>query len=69
MDDATKFPCPHCDAQYKVVRIEVPPSHDDPVACLSCGGPLHAREGKFALKYFRVDGSQRRPVGGRKPIM
>lgn len=27
-----------------------------PLTCLSCGAPVLNREGKFALKYIRVDG-------------
>ena len=52
--------CCHCGAQYKVVRQEAPSDHDKEIACLSCGAPLEAREGKFVLKYFRV----KRPEGG-----
>ena len=47
--------CPHCNAKYEVVRVEAPTTHDRQVTCLSCGGPLAAREGAFILKYFRVD--------------
>jgi len=67
MPEAAKFQCPNCDAPYKVVRVEAPPTHDHQLLCLRCGGPLHGREGKFALKYFLIDGSQRRPILGRKP--
>jgi hypothetical protein len=36
--------------------------------CLSCGGPLLNREGKFALKYFRINGPPGRSNrGGKKP--
>jgi predicted Zn finger-like uncharacterized protein len=65
---ATRFQCPNCEAAYKVVRVEAPADHNNPVLCLSCGGPLQNREGKFALKYFRIDdgpGSGR--INGRKP--
>ena len=56
----TDFSCPNCEAKYKVVRVETPPTHDDPpLLCLSCGGPLRNRDGKFALKYFRTDRSGR----------
>jgi len=44
------------------VRVEAPVDHNDRVLCLSCGGPLQNREGKFALKYFRVDGGPSRGV-------
>jgi hypothetical protein len=26
-----------------------------PIACISCGGPLAAREGEFFLKYFLIE--------------
>jgi hypothetical protein len=56
---ATKFECSTCQAEYKLVRIESPPTHDKQLTCLSCGAPLRNREGKFALKYFRVsDGKE-----------
>jgi predicted RNA-binding Zn-ribbon protein involved in translation (DUF1610 family) len=49
-----KFNCPACQAEYRVVRVEAPRTDDARLLCLSCGGPLHNREGKFVLKYFRV---------------
>jgi len=62
------FRCPTCQAEYKVVRVEAPPTHTAPLLCLSCGGPLNNREGKFALKYFRVsDGAQPGRKNGRRP--
>jgi hypothetical protein len=49
------------------VRVEAPPTpHEGQLVCASCGGPLNAREGRFALKYFRVGGSQRYPLRPRK---
>jgi hypothetical protein len=48
MTDATKFQCPKwCGAEYKIVRIEAPPTRDRPLFCLSCDAPLRNREGKF----------------------
>jgi hypothetical protein len=47
------------------VRAEAPPTHDNPLRCLGCGGPLQNRDGKFALKYFRKSGSN--SINGRKP--
>src|SRR6516225_2882930 len=61
MSEATKFRCPNCRAEYKVVRVEVPPARNEQLVCLGCGGPLHNREGKFALKYFRVSDRGRVP--------
>jgi predicted RNA-binding Zn-ribbon protein involved in translation (DUF1610 family) len=68
MDEATtEFQCPTCVAAYKVVRVGAPPDHNNPVLCLSCGGPLQNREGKFALKYFRIDdGPRSGRMNGRK---
>src|SRR5262249_26345431 len=57
-----QFDCSNCGAKYKVVRIEVPPQSEREVTCLSCGAPFHTREGKFALKYVRID----HPKGGRR---
>jgi hypothetical protein len=48
-----------CDADYKVVRVDCPPTHDRPVFCLGCGAPLPNREGNFFQKYFRVSGTRR----------
>jgi len=69
MENAAKFQCPTCEAEYKVVRIEAAPSaNEHPLTCLSCGAPLRNREGKFALKYLRVvDG--RPVVRGHKPLL
>ena len=49
------FVCPHCAAQYKLVRVEATSSTlYREVVCLSCGAPLAAREGAYVLKYFLV---------------
>lgn len=48
------FNCPTCEAGYRVVRVQAPPSHNNQLLCLGCGGPLRNRDGRFALKYFRV---------------
>jgi predicted RNA-binding Zn-ribbon protein involved in translation (DUF1610 family) len=58
LQEATKFQCPTCDAKYKVVRIEAAPMHDRQIMCVSCGGPLLSRQGKFVLKYFRAAGGR-----------
>jgi predicted nucleic acid-binding Zn ribbon protein len=67
-DTATySFRCPNCEAQYKVVRVEAAPTHNNQLTCLSCGGPLNNREGKFALKYFRTrDGAEPRRKNVRR---
>jgi transcription elongation factor Elf1 len=59
MDKDTLFDCSRCGTQYKVVRVEAPAAPDhQAIACLDCGAPLDAREGTFALKYFRMKRSQ-----------
>ena len=68
MTAADKFQCPFCEAQYDVVRVEVQQTHDKALICLNCGAPLHNREGRFALKYFRVsDGVELGRRNGRRP--
>ena len=68
MPEATTFRCPNCEAEYLVVRVEAPPTHDQPLLCLSCDGPLQNRDGKFVLKYFRTDdGPRSTHMNGRKP--
>jgi hypothetical protein len=50
-----RFQCSNCEAEYKLVRVEAPPTRDDKqLVCPSCGAPLQNREAKFALKYFRL---------------
>jgi hypothetical protein len=54
---STLFHCPTCTAKYEIVRVEAPPgptTHRE-IVCIACGGPLHARQGKFLLKYFLVE--------------
>ena len=43
VETATRFQCPNCQAQYKVVGVEAPPTYDQPLLCLSCGGSLRQR--------------------------
>jgi hypothetical protein len=57
---------PNCDTEYVVVRVAESSGNDRPLVCLGCGGPLHGREGKFTLKFFRVGGRSKK-LGGRKP--
>ena len=62
--EAIKFQCPNCEAGYKVVRVEAARTgKDHQLTCLGCGAPLLNREGKFALKYFRTEGSRREGRG------
>ena len=68
-ETTTKFHCLNERAEYLVARVEGPPTHDElPLLCLGCDGPLRNREGKFALKYFRIDdGSGAHSLNGRGP--
>jgi predicted RNA-binding Zn-ribbon protein involved in translation (DUF1610 family) len=58
---STSFECPNCAAKYEVVRVEAGQgaTTDREITCVSCGGPLHGREGPFLLKYFLVDQTTR----------
>jgi len=58
---ATPVFCPNCHAQYRVIRVEAAATSKlaSEVICLSCGGPLNAREGAFILKYLLVREGQR----------
>ena len=53
---STSFECPNCAAKYEVVRVDAPPgpTADREITCVSCGGPLHGRQGRLILKYFLV---------------
>jgi predicted RNA-binding Zn-ribbon protein involved in translation (DUF1610 family) len=59
---STSFECPNCAARYEVVRVDAAqgPTVDREITCLSCGGPLHGREGPFLLKYFLIERRKRR---------
>lgn len=54
----SRFNCPNCGAVYEVVYVEAENvAIDRELACLSCGAPLQARQGGFALKYFLLERS------------
>ena len=64
----TRFQCPNCQAEYRVVRIEAPPTHDHLLLCLSCGG-CRPQTTATSLTYHLIrsifsisDGVLRRPV-------
>jgi predicted RNA-binding Zn-ribbon protein involved in translation (DUF1610 family) len=54
MPETSRFNCPNCGAEYKLVRAEAGPPPDRQIVCRRCGAPLQGREGKFILKYFLV---------------
>jgi predicted Zn finger-like uncharacterized protein len=57
----TRFNCPDCSAQYKVVKVEAPAlANVEEVKCINCGAALQARDGKLVLKYFLVDPKAKR---------
>jgi predicted RNA-binding Zn-ribbon protein involved in translation (DUF1610 family) len=63
--DTNSFECPNCGARYELVRVQAPqgPISELALACLSCGDPLHGRDGPFLLKYFLVERPKRRAAG------
>ena len=65
-----RFTCPNCQALYDVVKVEAGPETTlQEVTCLSCGGPLPAREGKFVLKYFLLREASRSQKSRRQRIV
>lgn len=47
--------CSSCGTLYEVVKVETDQTvPGGQLSCLSCGGPLPAREGQCALKWFRL---------------
>jgi hypothetical protein len=54
MPEISRFDCPNCRAEYKLVRAEAGPLPDRQIVCRRCDAPLQGREGKFILKYFFV---------------
>ena len=55
------FNCPGCEAEYKVVMIEVCDDVDGKIRCLKCDALFPAGEGRVVFKYFLVG-----QPGGRK---
>ena len=68
MTDIIRFRCPTCETQYKVVKVNASATHNRQLFCMSCGATLKNREGRFALKYFRV-GNGSDPARHRQPRM
>jgi predicted Zn finger-like uncharacterized protein len=63
----TRFDCPHCSAQYRLVRVEAQQGlADREITCRSCGAPLQGREGRYALKYFLVGRPRKQAQQGRR---
>ena len=48
------FNCPHCNALYRIVKVEVGPETitDEWVTCRNCAGRLPTRDGNSVIKYF-----------------
>ena len=43
MEEATKFQCPNCGADHKVVRVEAAPAYDNiELTCLGCGAQINS---------------------------
>jgi len=56
------FTCPSCEAEYKIVTIEVCDVQQGKVRCLKCDALFSAGEGRVAFKYFLVG----RPSGRKR---
>jgi predicted RNA-binding Zn-ribbon protein involved in translation (DUF1610 family) len=59
MQRSVSFQCPTCGAKYWLTRMEASAEPTKPIACVSCGEPLTAREGEFFLKYFLIERPQK----------
>jgi transcription elongation factor Elf1 len=57
--EPTPFSCPSCEAEYKIVAIEVCDEQQGKISCLRCDALFPAGEGRVAFKYFLV----KRPSG------
>jgi len=62
MSEPIPFTCPACEAEYKIVTIEVCDLQQGKIRCLKCDALFPAAEGRVAFKYFLV----RRPTGGKR---
>jgi len=63
------FTCPNCSSLYEVAKAEAMAEAIDPnIACPTCDGPLPAREGQFALKYFLYRKTASGPKWQRLPL-
>jgi predicted Zn finger-like uncharacterized protein len=56
------FTCPTCEAEYKVVTIDVCDLQQGKIRCLKCDALFPAGEGRVAFKYFLM----RRPGGHKR---
>ena len=65
------FHCPNCEALYQVVKVEAPRVMGErELTCLSCGGPLDAREGRFCAPvlflFSRTDLANISPLSSKR---
>jgi prepilin signal peptidase PulO-like enzyme (type II secretory pathway) len=56
-----RFECPHCGTLYDLIEIETEGAAAEPIACLVCGNPLRATDGRFIFKYFLVGAGNATP--------
>ena len=65
---AVGMTCAEAGGKLRTYRLNLPdgveappgPTTDREITCLSFGGPLHGREGRFLLKYFMIERPKRR---------
>ena len=62
MSEPIPFTCPSCEAEYKIVAIDVCDPQRGKIPCLKCDALFPAGEGRVALKYFLVQ----RPSGRKR---
>jgi hypothetical protein len=59
------FRCPGCEAEYKIVTIEVCDVQQGKLRCLRCDTLLPTGEGRVAFKYFLLGGDQADAINKR----
>jgi hypothetical protein len=58
-NEPISFRCPGCEAEYKLVTVEVCDIVQGKIRCLKCDALLPAGEGRVAFKYLLVGPSGR----------
>jgi DNA-directed RNA polymerase subunit RPC12/RpoP len=59
MNRSVVFECSSCKAKYRLTRMEALAEPHEPIACITCGASLPAREGEFFNKYFLIERPRR----------
>src|SRR5215471_1886750 len=60
MNEVSDFACPNCKSRYKIVRVRLNPNFPSRLLhCRVCKEPLTPTDGKYALKHFLVEATNR----------